>query len=46
MGPAVTMNFDTELGGRKVHAEKIIINGDQLTMTDSDGTQLTFQKVK
>ena len=46
MGPTVTLNFDTELSGRKTHAEKIVINGDELTMTDSDGTQLPFQKVK
>ena len=46
MGPSVTMNFDTELTGRKTHVEKIIINGDELTMTDSNGTQVAFQKVK
>lgn len=46
MGPTVTMNFDQEFEGRKTHAEKIVINGDELTMTDSDGTQVPFQKIK
>jgi hypothetical protein len=46
MGPTVTLNFDTEVNGRKTHAEKVVINGDELTMTDSDGTELTFQKTK
>ncbi len=46
MGPTVTLKLNQDLAGRKNHAEKIIINGDQLTMTDSDGTQVTFQKVK
>jgi len=34
------------LAGRKNHVEKVVINGDRLTMTDSDGTQLTFDKTK
>ncbi len=46
MGPTVTLNLDQEFNGRKSHAEKIVVNGDELTMTDSDGTQLAFQKVK
>ena len=46
MGATVTLNLNQELAGRKSHAEKITITGDQLTMTDSDGTQLTFQKAK
>ena len=38
-------DLDRELAGRKVHVEQVIINGNQLTMIDSDGTQLTFNKV-
>jgi hypothetical protein len=44
MGDNVTMTFDQELEGKKTHVEKISINGDQLTMTDSDGTQVQFKK--
>jgi hypothetical protein len=46
MGPTVTLNLDQEFNGQKTHAEKIVVNGDELTMTDSDGTQLAFQKAK
>ena len=41
----VTLNLDRELAGRKNHVEQVIINGNHLTMIDSDGTQLTFNKV-
>lgn len=44
MGPNVTFKFEQDLSGRKVHVEKLTISGTQLTMTDSDGTQLTFNK--
>jgi hypothetical protein len=46
MGDNVTLNLDQELSGRKTHVEKVTISGDQLTMTDSDGTALTFKKVQ
>jgi hypothetical protein len=46
MGDNVTLKLDQELAGRKNHVEKVVINGDRLTMTDSDGTQLTFDKTK
>jgi hypothetical protein len=45
MGDFVTFNLDQDLGGRKQHTETIIINGNQLTMTDSDGTQVIFTKL-
>jgi len=45
MGPTVTFTFENDYEGRKIHAEKIVINGDQLTMTNPDGTQVTFRKV-
>ncbi len=43
-GPTVTFTFENDYEGRKIHAEKIVINGDQLTMTNPDGTQMTFRK--
>jgi hypothetical protein len=43
-GDNVTLTFDKELDGRKSHTEKVAINGDKLTMTDSDGTAVTFTK--
>jgi hypothetical protein len=27
----------------KTHAEKVVIRGDRMKMTDSDGTELTFR---
>jgi hypothetical protein len=44
LGSYVTLNLDRELAGRKVHVEQVSINGNQLTMTDSDGTTLDFNK--
>jgi hypothetical protein len=40
----VTLNLDKTDGGRESNAEKIVINGDHMTMTDSGGTQVTFVK--
>lgn len=44
-GDYVTMTFDEDFAGRRKHREKIVIKGDTLTMTDSDGTSLTFSRV-
>ncbi|MCC6417820.1 MAG: hypothetical protein IT429_06175 [Gemmataceae bacterium] len=44
MGDNVNFHMDQNLAGRKDHTEKIVVNGNQLTMTDSDGTTLTFTK--
>jgi outer membrane lipoprotein-sorting protein len=44
MSDYVTFNLDQPLGGMKQHIETIVINGNQLTMTDSDGTQVIFTK--
>ncbi|HWG45660.1 MAG TPA: hypothetical protein VN688_23060 [Gemmataceae bacterium] len=44
MGPTVTFTFEDDYEGRKIHAEKVVINGDQLTMTNPNGSQTTFQK--
>ena len=46
IGDTVTLNLDQELSGRKRHSQKIVINGDKLTMSDTDGTSLSFQKVQ
>jgi hypothetical protein len=46
IGDIVTLNLDTPLAGSKVHAETVIIEGDRLTMTDTDGTSLTFAKAR
>jgi hypothetical protein len=43
IGPAVTFHLEEELDGRKIHAQKIIRNGNQLTLTNPDGSELTFQ---
>jgi hypothetical protein len=43
-GDSVTFHLDQPLQGSKTHVEKVSISGDRLTMTDTDGTQLTFEK--
>jgi hypothetical protein len=45
MGPAVTFTLDENLEGRKIHPNKIVIDGDQLTLTSADGSELTFKKI-
>ena len=45
MGPAVTFTFEEDLDGRKIHPHKVVIDGEQLTLTNADGKDLTFQKV-
>jgi hypothetical protein len=45
MGPAVTFNLEKEVDGRKIHPEKIVIDGDQLTLTDPDGSEVTFRRI-
>jgi hypothetical protein len=42
----VVLNLDQPIAGLKTHAEKISIDGERLTMTDSDGSKLTFVKAK
>ena len=46
MGDNVSFNLDQELAGRKNHVEKIRVNGNRLTMTDSDGTEVGFDRVQ
>ena len=45
-GDKVTLQLDKELAGRKDHEESVVIKGNRLTMTDSDGTSLTFELMK
>ena len=45
MGSYVTLNLDRELAGKKIHVEEVTINGNELSMTDLDGTHITFNKV-
>ena len=47
-GNYVTLKFDQTLNDRKRHVEKIEVSpqGDQLTMTDSDGTSVIFVRAK
>lgn len=45
MGPAVIFTLDENLEGRKIHPHKIVIDGDQLTLTSPDGSELTFHKI-
>jgi hypothetical protein len=45
-GKTVVMNMDQEIAGRKTHSETVEIRGGKLTMTDSDGTALTFYQEK
>ena len=44
MGDTVTLHLDRELGGSKRHAQKVVINGNRMTMSDSDGTSLDFER--
>jgi hypothetical protein len=43
-GDLVTLNLDREVAGRKSHTERIIVRGDRMAISDSDGTEMRFQK--
>jgi hypothetical protein len=45
MGPAVTFTFEEDWEGRKIHPEKVVIDGDHLVLTGADGSEIPFQKV-
>jgi hypothetical protein len=45
-GDNVTLNLDKLLAGSKERAEKITVDGDTLTMTESDGTELVFKRLR
>ncbi len=42
----VALKLDEKLAGVRSHTEKVVVDGDRLTMTDSDGTTLTFERVE
>jgi len=44
-GNRVTFRLDQDVSGKKEHQERITINGDELTMDDSDGTRHVFVRV-
>lgn len=46
LGPAVTFNLEKEVNGRKIHAQKVVIDGDRLTLTDPDGSEVAFQRLR
>jgi len=46
MGDRVTLHLDQALSNGKVHSEKIVINGTSMTMTDPDGTTISFTKLE
>ncbi len=43
-GRAVTLYLDESVAGLKTHTETVVIEGNRLTMTDTDGTELSFRK--
>lgn len=45
LGPTVTFNLEKEVDGRKIHPQKIVIDGERLTMTDPDGSEVAFQRI-
>lgn len=45
-GNKVALKMDQEIEGRKEHVETITIKDGKLTMTDSDGTSLTFSDAR
>ncbi|MBM3982093.1 MAG: hypothetical protein FJ304_17885 [Planctomycetes bacterium] len=42
-GDVVVWNFTRELGGSRRHQQTCIINGNRLTVKDTDGTTLDFE---
>jgi len=44
MGHNVTLHLDEPVANLKTHTETVVIKGEILTMTDSDGTELSFKK--
>ena len=45
MGPAVTFTLEEDWQGRKIHPEKVIVEGDRLVLTDADGSEIPFQRI-
>jgi uncharacterized protein (TIGR03066 family) len=45
-GDTVQLHFTEAVGGSKHHAQSMQIKGDELTMSDLDGTKSTFKRAK
>jgi hypothetical protein len=45
-GDYVTLHLDQPLEGSKTHRQRIIIRGDTLQLIDTDGTSITFDRMK
>jgi hypothetical protein len=45
-GNAVTFQLDEPLAGKTTHAETIAIAEDRMKVSDTDGTEATFRKMK
>lgn len=45
MGPAVTVTLEQDLEGRKIHPYKVVIDGEQLTLTRADGSEQMFHRI-
>jgi hypothetical protein len=45
-GDGVTLLLDQALAGRRTHIESVSVTGNRLTMTDADGTGLTFERAR
>ncbi len=46
LGPSdqVIFHLDRELGGSKVHSQKVLVHGDRMAVLDGDGTEMRFQR--
>ena len=44
-GDTVTFHLDRPLAGARQHAQRVVVNGNRLTVSDSDGTTLDFDRV-
>ena len=42
----VTLKFTEPLAGRRKHQETIVVDGDELRMTDSDGVYARFNRIE
>ncbi len=45
-GKTVTFQLDEPLAGRTTHVETVAIADDRMKVSDADGTEATFRKVK
>jgi hypothetical protein len=43
-GDWVTLHLDRELDGKKTHTERVIINGNRMTMSGSRGLSTAFER--